>query len=220
MSVKGGKKYVDEMKRVVECLQGEHGLGAKEESAWALKPPTSSEGFVVSKVWAIVRIGLTSPVKKVALARLESLSLAEAKQEYSDVVGKHAVTTLCTTHASYNNGQGATTKHFNTATMEFLEQSGLEKKWFDHATKRELPDGLKGVCRLRQTCTPLGAARKYVTTIIDVHILNYAVSLETCRITTNTQGVWKCKLPLASLLLKLLAKSAIFMSNLKKMPRQ
>jgi len=37
-------------------------------------------------------------------------------------------------HASYNKGQGATTKHFNTATMGFLEQSGLmkaqEKKWF------------------------------------------------------------------------------------------
>jgi len=27
---------------------------------------------------------------------------------------------------------------------------------------------------------------KYVTIITDVHILNYAVSLETCRITTNT----------------------------------
>ena len=64
--------------------------------------------------------------------------MAEAKQGYSDVAGKHTVTTLCTTHASYNKGQGATTKHFNTATMRFLEQSGLmkaqEKMWFDHAT--------------------------------------------------------------------------------------
>jgi len=51
--------------------------------------------------------------------------LAEAKQEYSDVAGKHAVMTLCTTHATYNQGQGATTKHFNTATMEFLQRSGL-----------------------------------------------------------------------------------------------
>jgi len=81
--------------------------------------------------------------------------LTEVKQEYSDVAGKHAVTTLCTTHTSYNKGQGATTKHFNTATMGFLEQSGLmkaqEKKWFDHATNCELSDGLKGVCRLKQT---------------------------------------------------------------------
>jgi len=59
-----------------------------------------------------------------------------------------------------------------------------------------------------------------MTTITAVHILNYAVSLETCRITTNTQGVWKYKLPLNSLPLKLLAKSAPFMSDLKKMPRQ
>jgi len=48
-------------------------------------------------------------------------------------------------HATYNKGQGATTKHFNTATMEFLEQSGLmrsqEKKWFDYATNCELPVG-------------------------------------------------------------------------------
>jgi len=80
--------------------------------------------------------------------------------------------------------------------------------------------GLKAVCRLKQTCTPLGAARKYVTTITDVHILNHAVSLETCRITTNTQGVWKCKVPLASLSLKMLAKSAILMSDLEKMPWQ
>ena len=100
-------------------------VGAQEESVWALKPPTNSEGFVVGKVWAIARIGLTSPVKKVAETRLKCLSLAEAKQEYSDVAGKHAVTTLCTTHATYNKGQGATPKHFNTATMEFLQRSGL-----------------------------------------------------------------------------------------------
>ena len=96
MSVKGLQKHVTEMKRVAECLQGQHGLGTKEESAWALTPSTYSEGFVVSKVWAIARIGLTSPVKKVSEARLESLSLAEAKQEYSDVAGNYAVTTLCT----------------------------------------------------------------------------------------------------------------------------
>ena len=114
-----------------------------------------------------------------------------------------------------NKGQGATTKHFNTATMEFREQSGLmraqEKKGFDHAANCELPDGSKGVCRLKQTCTPLGAARKYVTTITCVLIWNYAVSLETCRITRNT---------LTCLLLNLLAQSVIFMFDLEKIPRQ
>jgi len=115
MSVKGRKKHADEMKRVVEYLQGEHGLGAKEESTWALKPPTNQEGFVVGKVWAITRIGLISPVKKVAEARHESLCLAEAKQEYSNVAGKHAVTTLCTTHASNNKGQDPPQ---NTSTLQ------------------------------------------------------------------------------------------------------
>jgi len=43
MTVKGTKQHADDMKRVVECLQGGNVLGAKEESAWALKPPTNSE---------------------------------------------------------------------------------------------------------------------------------------------------------------------------------
>ena len=102
-----------------------HGSVAKKESVWALKPPTNSEGFLVGKVWAIARIGLTSPVKKVTEARLDSLSLAEAKQEYSDVAGIDAATELAKTHTTYNKGQGAAKKHFKTATMEFLEQSGL-----------------------------------------------------------------------------------------------
>ena len=210
------------MKRVVEswCLQGEHGLGVKEECAWALTPPTNSERFVVSKVWVITRIELTSFVKKVAEARLDSLSLAE----YSDVARLHTANTLATTHATYNKDKGATKKHFNPTTMEFLEKSGLmreqEKKWFDHATNCDLHDGSKGMCTLKQNCTPLGTTRKYVTTITVVHILNNAVSLEMCRITTNTQGVWKYKLPLTSLPLKLLAKFALFMSEPGKMSRQ
>jgi len=100
---------------VVEFLQGEHGLGAKKESACALKPPTNSEGFVVDKVWAITRIGLTSPVKKVTETRLDSLSLAEAKQEYSDVAGIDAAMQLATTHTTYNKGQGATK---STSTLQ------------------------------------------------------------------------------------------------------
>ena len=37
------------------------------------------------------------------------------------------------------------------------------------------------VCHLKQTCTPKGAARKYLTTVTDVMILNYAVDLEVAR---------------------------------------
>ena len=51
--------------------------------------------------------------------------------------------------------------------------------------------GSKEVCRLKKTCTPTGAARKYLTTVTDVCLLNYAVSLDEARDGTqkNTQGV-------------------------------
>jgi len=57
-----------------------------------------------------------------------------------------------------------------------MEQGGLMrkqgKKWFDLTTSFDLHDGSEGVCRLVQTYTPIEAARKYLTTITDVHILN------------------------------------------------
>ena len=56
------------------------------------------------------------------------------------------------------------------------------------------------VCHLKQTCTPKGAARQYLTTVTDVMMLNCAVSLNVARGTQlNTQGVWCCKLPIDSL---------------------
>jgi len=79
------------------------------------------------------------------------------------------------------------------------------------------------VCCLKQTCTPKGAARKYLTTVTDVMILtrNYAVGLEVARGTqSNTQGVWPCKLPIDSLPPQLLAKSPKLMSDLCKQSRQ
>ena len=50
-------------------------------------------------------------------------------------------------------------------------------------------------------CTPTGAARKHLTTVTDVCLLNYAVSLDEARDGTqkNTQGVLPCKLPIDSL---------------------
>ena len=39
ITVTGTNKHPDELKRVVECLQGKHGLGAKEECEWALNSP-------------------------------------------------------------------------------------------------------------------------------------------------------------------------------------
>jgi len=108
---------------------------------------------LVGKVWAIPRIALTSLVKKATKARLDSLSLAEAKQEYLDVAGLHAATTLATTHATYNKGQGAAIQHFNTTTMKFLERGLMrqqEKKWFGLATNCDLHGGSKVLCRLNR----------------------------------------------------------------------
>jgi len=70
-------------------------------------------------------------------------------------------------------------------------------------------NGSKEVLRLKQTCTPEGAAQKYLTTVTDVMILNYAVGLDVARDGTqsNDQGVWPCKLPIDSLSLQILAKS-------------
>ena len=53
-------------------------------------------------------------------------------------------------------------------------------------------DGSRIVCRLKQTCTPTGVHRKWVTTVTDVMMLNHAVSLDVARDGTqcNTQGVW------------------------------
>jgi len=82
-------------------------------------------------------------------------------------------------------------------------------------------DGSRIVCRLKQKCTPTGAARKWVTTVTDVMILNYAFGLAVARDGTqcNTQGVWPCKLPIDSL--QLLAMSPDLMEKaLRKQPRR
>ena len=60
--------------------------------------------------------------------RLDSLNLIEAKQEYLDLAGIDAALELATRHTTYSKGKGTTIRHFNTATMEFLEQSGLMRE--------------------------------------------------------------------------------------------
>jgi len=75
--------------------------------------------------------------------------------------------------------------------MVFMEKEGvnnkLKGKWFASAANVTLVDGSKEVCRLKQTCTPTGAARKYITTITDVLLLNYAVGLDVARVASGTQ---------------------------------
>ena len=137
-----------------------------------------------------------------------------------------AVDLLKKTNASFNNGRGPTREQCINATEAFLEKEGvdkkLEEKWFTAAANVTLTDGSKKVCRLKQTCTPTSAARKYITVITDVFLLNYAVGLDVARAGTqiNTQGVWPCKSPLDSLPLQQLAKSLDLMSDLRKMTRR
>ena len=77
---------------------------------------------------------------------------------------------------------GVTKAQYIDATMAFMEKSGVfnirYEKWFDAAANVLQNDGSKQVCRLKQTCTFKGAARKYLTTVTDVMILNYAVGLD------------------------------------------
>jgi len=75
---------------------------------------------------------------------------------------------------------------------------------------------------LKQTCTTIGGARKWVTTVTDVMILNYVVGLDVASDGTqcNTQGVWPCKLLIDSLPLQILAMSPDLMEDLRKQPRR
>jgi len=47
-------------------------------------------------------------------------------------------------------------------------------------------DGSRIVCRLKQTCTPTGADRKWATTVTDVMMLYYAVGLDVARDETQS----------------------------------
>jgi len=108
--------------------------------------------------------------------------------------------------------------------MDCMENGGVfdtrYDKWFDTAANVLQDDGSRILCRLKQTCTPTqaGAARKWVMTVTDVMILNYAVGLDVARDGTqcNTQGVWPCKLLIDSLSLQLLAMLPDLMKALHK----
>ena len=148
-----------------------------------------------------------------------------AQAKYSEIVGLLAAARLRSTNQHHNRGMGVTKAQCIAATMDFMEQSGVFNTWyeklFDAAANVLQNDWSKEVCRLKQTCTPKGAARKYLTTVTDVMILNYAVRFDVARGTqSNTQGVWPCKLPVNSHPLQLLAKSPELTSDLSKQLRR
>ena len=69
--------------------------------------------------------------------------------------------------------------------MDCMEKAGVSnarsEKWIEARLNVLQDDRSKQVCRLKQKCTPTGAARKYLTTVTDVTILNYALGLEMAR---------------------------------------
>ena len=58
--------------------------------------------------------------------------------------------------------------------MAFMEKENVSVKIEPNSLTNQ-------VCRLKQTCTPTGATRKYLTTITNVFLLIYVVSLDEAR---------------------------------------
>jgi len=220
------REHENEMIRVKECLQCQHCFESQEECQWALKPRTDVEEFVSGKIWAIARVGDTSDVRKVEKQRLDSLLLDETQAKYSEIAGFRASNELKDAHQHQNRGLGVTKAQYIETTMIYMENGGVfvtrYDKWFDTAANVLQDDGSRIVCRLKQKCTPTGAARKWVMSVTDVMILNYAVGLDVARDGTqcNTQGVWPCKLPIDSRPLQILAMSPDLMEALRKQPRR
>ena len=119
-----------EMIRVVECLQGTHGLVSAQECQWALHTPENTEGFVSGKIRAIARVGETSDMTVVAKQRLKAqlVSAEAAQQKYCELAGSAAVDLLRQTHATLNNGREPTRAHYINATITFLGKEGQNKK--------------------------------------------------------------------------------------------
>ena len=102
------KEHEDEISRLKECLQGQHGFESQDECRWVLKPPTDVEGVVKGKNWAIARVENTSDVRKVQKKRLDSLLLDEARAKYSDIAGFWAADELKDAHQHQNRRLGVT----------------------------------------------------------------------------------------------------------------
>jgi len=102
------REHEDEMIRVKEWLQGQHGFESQEECQWALKPPTNVEGFVSGKIWTIARVGDTSDVRKVDKQRLDSLLLDESRSKISEISEFLAANESKNAHQYQNRGLGVT----------------------------------------------------------------------------------------------------------------
>jgi len=189
------REHEQEMVKVVEFLLGVHGFKSKADRQWALQPPSDVNGFVSGKIWAIARLGATSDVHEVEKQRLNAVSFEEALDKYTDVTpGELAADTLRVAHKDQDRGQGVTKAQYVETTMAFIEKENtfvkMYAKFLDKAKKIHFEDGSKQVCRLKQTCSATGAARKYLTTITDVCLLKYGVNLDEARDGTKKIPRW------------------------------
>ena len=136
-------------------------------------------------------------MRDVEKQRLNAVLFKKAQDKYTQVAGELAADTLRVAHKDQNRGQGVTKAQHVEATMAFMEKENMFVKmytqWLDKAANIHLEDGSKQVCRLKQTRTPTGAARKYLIAITDVFLLNYAVSLDEAHDVTH----WAKKIPRA-----------------------
>ena len=105
------------------------------------------------------------------------------------IVGLLAIENLRSLNQYHNRGMGVTKAQYIDGTMAFMEKSGVfnirYQKWFDATANVLQNNRSKQVCRLKQPCTFKGSARKYLTTVTDLMILNYAVGLYVARDGTN-----------------------------------
>jgi len=108
-------------------------------------------------------------VRTVEKQRLDTLLFDEAQAKYSEIAGSVAADQLRVEHQHQNKGIEVTKAKCIDATMDFMEKMGIfntrYEKWFETAANVLQDDASKQVCRLKQTCTPKGAAQKYLTTV-------------------------------------------------------
>ena len=105
-------------------------------------------------------------------------------------------------HQHQNRGLGVAKAQYIEVTMDYMENGGIfvtrYDKWFDTSAKVLHDDGSRIVSRLKQTCTPTGAANKWVTTVTDVMILNYELVWTWLEMERNTIlracGLVNCRL--------------------------
>jgi len=130
-------------------------------------------------------MGDSSDVRKVEKQRLNALMFDEAQAKYSEIVGSLAADKLRVAHQHQDREKGNTRAQYIESTMDCMEKAGVSnarsEKWIEARLNVLQDDRSKQVCRLKQKCTPTGAARKYLTTVTDVTILNYALGLEMAR---------------------------------------